>query len=294
MLVIYKERGLSYDIDWLEAFRKDGAEFTEYSTEVEFHDLNIILHSVTAQWGPMPEWLYKAKGKVLLLPGNEYKNLEEKNQFARDLGATIGTQLPLEAASFYDVPVIEVPHALNPDYFRPGKKSFDIGVRGFAYPQNLGDDDRNRICDPRLWDCLDADIKHGEFLPRGEWAKVLGSWRAMPSTEGGKPGAKCITSRHFDAIGSHTCLVMYPGFFNGILTEEHYIKLERDHSNIAEVRARILDAAHCDGVVSRAREYLADCHTHAHRVRQIVAWAEQESSRDQHGNKHIQRTSDCL
>jgi hypothetical protein len=284
MLVIYRERGLSYDIDWLQAFQNAGASFTEYENEAGFHDLTVILHSVTAQWGRIPDWIYrqaeKRKGKLLLFLGNEFKNLADKNQLAKELGVdAIATQLPAEAArKFYTSPVLEVAHALNPDFFYPRKavREFDVGVRGYKYPDSLGDNDRNRICDPLLWDCLRTDIVHGKegFLPRLHWVEALSNWRAMPSTEGGLVGAKCITSRHFDAIGTKTCLVMYPGFFNGILTEKHYIKLEPDHSNLVEVKARILDEAHCEALADEAREYLCDSHTHAHRIKSILAWAE--------------------
>lgn len=281
MLVIHKERGLSYDDDWKDGFGSLGARFTEYEDEAPLDELTVILHSVTAQWGRIPDWIYRAAekrtGKLVLFLGNEFKKIKEKRELAVALRAdVIATQLRKEDAErIYQYPVLEVPHALNADYFKPGlahkDRPYDMGVRGNKYPAFLGDNDRNNIHDPNHWRGLTVDMKHGmeHFALRKEWAKLLGSWRTMPSCEGGMIGGKCVTSRHFDAIGSHTCLVMYPGHYNGILDERHYIRLERDHSNIEEVKEKIKDVAFCEQMVTKAREYLVGKHTHKHRAKMV-------------------------
>lgn len=285
MLVIYKPREMSYDYDWHEGFTEVGGKLSEYRKETDFHDLTVILHSVTAQWADIPRWIYhqaKKRGnkKLVLFLGNEFKQFDLKKKLAKDLNAAIATQLRKEDAErIYGLPVIEVPHALNPKrfYSRIGyqKRPFDIGVRGADYPKDLGDEDRNRIVAHKLWSGLKADCIPGKhaFLPRGEWAKKLSSWRTMPSTESGLADAKCISSRHFDAIGSHTCLVMYPGQYNGVLDESHYIRLERDHSNLSLVKEKIKDLTYCEQMVSKAREYLLESHTHTHRAKQVLDWA---------------------
>lgn len=276
MLAIYKKRPHSYDQDWNGAFEAAGFTLTDQPTA--FHDLTVILHSVTAQWEGIPQWIrdeaHKATGKVVLFLGNEFALFDKKNDAAKMLKATIATQLPLKAAKqLYTAPVIEIPHALNPDYFTPGlkRKKIEIGVRGNSYKPIVGDDERNRICG--LWGDLKHDCKMGKevFLARNGWLEALRSWRCMPSTEGGKVGAKCITTRHFEAIGTHTCLVMYPGFFNGILKPEHYIQLEKDHSNLADVKRQIKDEEHCLRIVSKAREYCLDGHTYAQRVKRVLS-----------------------
>jgi hypothetical protein len=276
MLAIYKPRPHSYDQDWMQAFEKAG--FTLSSKPCEFHDLTVILQSVTAQWQGIPSWIreQKGRGRILMFPGNEYKLFKEKGRAARELGAEIATQLPLKVAQkIYPVPVIEVPHALNPDYFVPGEKRYEMGCRGNIYPAIVGDDHRNRISSPSLWKGLNHDIKMGpdHFEGRKGWLKALQSWRTMPSCEGAAVNAKCVTPRHFDAIGAHACLVMYPGEYNGILKPEHYIRLEFDHSNLDDVLRQVRDAGHCLEIVSKAREYLCDSHTYAHRVKQVLAWA---------------------
>lgn len=277
---------MSYDYDWHDGFTSVGGVLNPYRHETEFHDLTVILHSVTAQWAGLPRWIYdqaekRGNKKLVLFIGNEFKLLDLKTKLAKDLNAdVIATQLRKEDAErIYGHPVIEVPHALNPAWFysRIGyqKRPFDIGVRGATYPPDLGDNDRNTIHTPKLWADLKSDVKPGkhDFLDRGDWAKQLSKWRTMPSCEGGMSEAKCVTSRHFDAVGSMTCLVMYPGHYNGIFKEEHFIRLEKDHSNLAEVKEKIKDVAYCEGLVSRTREYLLDCHTHAHRAKRVLEWA---------------------
>ena len=275
MLAIYRKRPHSYDQDWLEAFEKAGFELTTKPTR--FHDLTVILQSITAQWTGIPDWIMegaaKHTGRLVFFPGNEYALFEKKDRAALAMKATIATQLPIEIAQkIYKAPVVEVPHALNPDFFVPGEKLRDIGVRGNVYKPIVGDEERNTICNPSLWAGLNHDCVMGEdFKDRLGWLAALQSWRCMPSTEGGMVGAKCATPRLFDAIGTHTCLVMYPGFFNGILKPEHYITLERDHSNLGDVKRQIQDAAHCLGIVSKARDYLLDGHTYADRVQKVLS-----------------------
>jgi hypothetical protein len=286
MLVIYKPRKISYDEDWKEGFKAAGGLLHDWSQETRFHDdLTVLLHSITAQWGPIPDWIYREaqarKGKLVLFFVNEFKNLDEKRDLAKRLGVDlIASQLGKDDAErLYDSPVVETPHALNPDFFysrkAPQKRPFDIGVRGHQYPASVGDDDRNRIHDPNLWNDLRHDCRPGtgHFVGRERWAMALSRWRTMPSCEGGMVRGKCMTPRHFDAIGSLTTLVMYPGRYNGILSENNYVRLEPDHSNLAEVKSRIRDKAHCEEIALRTREYINDCHTYRHRAEFVIKLA---------------------
>ena len=54
---------------------------------------------------------------------------------------------------------------------------------------------------------------------------------------------KCISSRHFDAIGTKTCRIMLYGRFNDILVaNRHYLALTDDFSDLDEVLRRFSDA----------------------------------------------------
>src|SRR3546814_18773585 len=53
---------------------------------------------------------------------------------------------------------------------------------------------------------------------------------------------KCISSRHFDAIGTATCQILLEGRYNDILTPDvHYIRFASDFSNISEVMGTFRD-----------------------------------------------------
>lgn len=81
---------------------------------------------------------------------------------------------------------------------------------------------------------------------------------------------KCISSRHFDAAGTKTCQIMFRGRFNDILVaNEHYLALEPDFSNIAEVLAAFRDPAKRQQVTESAFDLVRSKHTYAHRMQQV-------------------------
>lgn len=81
---------------------------------------------------------------------------------------------------------------------------------------------------------------------------------------------KCISSRHFDAIGTKTCQIMFTGKFNGILKPyENYIPLNRDFSDIELVLNMIKDEHVRNKIVDNTYEYVMDCHTYKHRVDKV-------------------------
>ncbi len=81
---------------------------------------------------------------------------------------------------------------------------------------------------------------------------------------------KAISSRHFDAIGTKTCQIMFKGEFNGILqADRHYLALERNFSNIDNVMKRFLDTGYRQEMVSQTYEYILAEHTYQHRLKTI-------------------------
>jgi Glycosyl transferases group 1 len=90
----------------------------------------------------------------------------------------------------------------------------------------------------------------------------------------GKPKApvygKCISSRHFDAVGTKTCQIMFRGRFNDILeAERHYLALDSDFANLDEVLRQFGDAAERRIIVETAHAHVMEAHTYAHRVQKI-------------------------
>jgi spore maturation protein CgeB len=79
---------------------------------------------------------------------------------------------------------------------------------------------------------------------------------------------KCISSRHFDAIGTKTCQIMFRGRFNDILkADQHYVALNQDFSNLEDALARFLDSTYRRTMVEEAYSHVMDAHTYDHRMR---------------------------
>lgn len=91
--------------------------------------------------------------------------------------------------------------------------------------------------------------------------------RFFRSAVGEHIDGKCISSRHFDAIGTRTLQIMFPGHFNGILEADvHYLALDSDFGNLDDVLARLRDADLRDRMTRETHEYVLDNHTYRHRV----------------------------
>jgi len=74
---------------------------------------------------------------------------------------------------------------------------------------------------------------------------------------------KCISSRHFDAVGTKTCQILLEGRYNDLLTPgEHYIAVRRDLSNLDE-------ALDCLGNEERRRDMAERAYAHAMRYHTI-------------------------
>ena len=92
-----------------------------------------------------------------------------------------------------------------------------------------------------------------------------------PKQSGAGRSGKCVSSRHFEAIGTETCQILFPGRYNDLLVaDEHYLCLETDFSNIDDVLARFRDDDVRSEIVRVAREWALEHHTHRHRVRALL------------------------
>ena len=83
--------------------------------------------------------------------------------------------------------------------------------------------------------------------------------------------AKAISSRHFDAIGTHTCQILLEGRYNDILQPgEHYLSLAYDFGNLAEVIQEFSDPGRRRTIAIAASDLAMTAHTHAHRVARLL------------------------
>jgi hypothetical protein len=104
-----------------------------------------------------------------------------------------------------------------------------------------------------------------EALNTDEIIRLFFSGRERPGFYG-----KCISSRHFDAAGTNTCQIMFPGRFNDILVaDRHYLALEPDFSNLDIVLERFRDPSARQEVIDATYDLVMDGHTYAHRMRQV-------------------------
>jgi len=82
---------------------------------------------------------------------------------------------------------------------------------------------------------------------------------------------KCISSRHFDAVGTRTLQIMYPGRYNDILKpNEHYFEFQKDHSNIEDLLSLLGNPKKIEAMTSSTYEYVVDNHTHKHRLDNLL------------------------
>jgi hypothetical protein len=89
--------------------------------------------------------------------------------------------------------------------------------------------------------------------------------------------AKCVSSRHFDAVGTKTLQIMFPGRFNDILeADRHYLALNPDFSNIDSVMARFRDPATRIRMTEAAHAHVMAGHTYPHRMRALAAALEEK------------------
>ncbi len=102
-------------------------------------------------------------------------------------------------------------------------------------------------------------------------AVTVGPLAAAPTPPAGTMSGKCISSRHFDAIGTETCQILLPGRYNDLLQPDvQYLALERDFSNLDEVLGHFRDETARTKLVRGARTWALDGQTYGHRVRALL------------------------
>jgi hypothetical protein len=112
-------------------------------------------------------------------------------------------------------------------------------------------------------------IQHEALIDEGvdadEVLRTYFSGRQRPPFYG-----KCISSRHFDAIGTKTCQIMFPGRFNDILVaDQHYFALSADFSNLKSVLEQFKDPAARHRIADTAYSMVMERHTYTHRMRSV-------------------------
>lgn len=174
---------------------------------VDGYDAIIMLHSCNSDslefLAPLAPILgNRRSAKLLSFVGNEYNSpyvsLVEKVRLLKLARCDIvATQLLLEAGEYIlsatGARIISLPHALNPNVFKPGPehalRSLDFGIKGYRYPPYLGDIDRNRLLDyfKRRAQCFDLaiDITYDQRLSRKRWVEFLRECRGTISSEAG-------------------------------------------------------------------------------------------------------------
>jgi hypothetical protein len=82
---------------------------------------------------------------------------------------------------------------------------------------------------------------------------------------------KCISSRHFEPIGTKTCQMLVEGHYNGILkVDRNYIAINKNLTNIDEAIERFRDEAYRTRMVEETYDYVLSEHTYAHRVERLL------------------------
>ena len=77
------------------------------------------------------------------------------------------------------------------------------------------------------------------------------------------PKMRIISGRQVEAAACKTIQILYRGKYGGFFeADEHYIALNKDHSNIDEVVERFRDDAYCERITSNAYEVATYCFTY--------------------------------
>jgi hypothetical protein len=268
-------------------------------------------------------WFDRRRAPVVMFVGNEYDLLADKIGFIDSVGVEfVCSQLPLAAARYLygdcvGAQIIALPHALNPQHYRPLPgvvRDIDIGFVGDIYWPFIGDRERSDVIE---WferngsrHGLCCDIRRTR-LPRDQWNLFLNRCKALIGAESGtyylnERGAllararhynltehreagftevfdrffrgqprtvsgKCISSRHFEPIGTKTCQILLAGEYNGILEgDRHYIAIAADFGNIAEVIERFRDCSYRRRMVEDTYDYVMAEHTYRHRIAYLL------------------------
>lgn len=105
--------------------------------------------------------------------------------------------------------------------------------------------------------------------PQATFSEVFNRFFASPRIP--FVSGKCISSRHFEPIGTKTCQILLEGDYNGILQpDEHYISVKKNMSNINDAISQFKDDGRRMEITERAYAYVMEGHTYDHRIRAFV------------------------
>lgn len=98
----------------------------------------------------------------------------------------------------------------------------------------------------------DAVTAYTRDHPNAEFEEI---WESVLAAHEGNINYRCITPKIFEAIAAKTALVLYPGKYSNVLIpERHFIQLERDGANMADVIAKLKDDSYLQAMADRAYE----------------------------------------
>jgi hypothetical protein len=109
-----------------------------------------------------------------------------------------------------------------------------------------------------IWDFEDSIRKKtNQFLGRHKKANFETVYEAVLKPFDGQILYNAISPRIFEAAGTKTVMVLFPGEYNGICQPDtHYIPLEKDFSNIDKVFAQLKDPHYLQSLADRAHKDL--------------------------------------
>lgn len=231
---------------------------------------------------------------------NEYRQLAEKVDYAVALGARfLITQVPADlGVAFYGQrfggKILSLPPGLNSAVFHSttpiAARPIHVGTRSHRYPAGPIGDRRNDLLDffersegPLKGLTIDVSSSADARFTRSGWAAFLnrcrgtlaseaaGRLRWNDSDDGLSFGV--VSSRHYEAIGTKTALLMPPGGFGGRLWAGlHYVEVDLDRpATVAEVVRFINDPAALEAHTTRALASISAEDTYRARCLALVA-----------------------
>lgn len=83
--------------------------------------------------------------------------------------------------------------------------------------------------------------------------------------------AKCISPRHFEAIGTKTCQLLLDGEYNNLLIPDiHFIKINKNLDNLKDAIMRLLDYEERTNIVNCSYRYVYLNHTYENRINKLL------------------------
>lgn len=244
----------------------------------------------------------KATGRIptAFFVENEYRQLAEKVDYALALGARfLITQVAAEVGvAFYRQrfggKILSLPPGLNSAVFHPttpiAARPIHVGTRSHRYPRGPIGDRRNALLDfferaegPLEGLAIDVSTRDGARFTRTDWAAFLNRCRGTVATEAAgqlrwndaEDGLSfgVVSSRHYEAIGTKTALLMPPGGFGGRLQAGlHYLEIDLDRpTTLVEAARFVKDPGALEEQATRALDSIKDSDTYRARCLALLA-----------------------